>query len=1249
MATEIAVRAWRGDIEVARVIPEGLEDVSLEQEHQWFHLQAKARRAHRGDFSQAELVKAWKHLAERVRHDPTCHVGLVLERHLAGVETGFDQTLANVAEAALKKAVAAAVRDLVDPEDFLGRAHVIVMPATPATGVQAISEVVGAPAAACLPRYEILRGEMARLADENGEPARGAANPAGMTVSDVVRLFDDVAESIDPSLLAEAVHSGAVELVDFRTSLDDPAFYTGVDVVPGHVVAGLPIERAELVAEVENALASRLVVLAVGPSGAGKSALLWLTAYAGRHRRLWYRVRRLSGADVVPIVRLVKSFRPAGSPIGLVVDDLGREDRSGFDALVDELRNYPEAVILGGCREEDLYLIRTSTAAAQVRPVLDEVLAERLWSELRERGESKWTDWREPFEKSEGLLLEFGHLLTEGTRLAETVTGQVARRVREERDLEIQVLSLIATADAYGADLRLPTMREDLNAGDAAVKRALARLVDEHLISQHDGVLSGLHELRSRHISSAIHTVPPPIFAETVRRLVTLLDARDLQRFMSRVLLEHAVADDAVIGAVAARIQRDPDAGVLAASLNALRLVGFRRTGMQWRTIFAEEGVAPTNATVVTFLAFHEGDATSFPEPIRRVVGRVRALENVDHRGVLLDQVAVELPEVLARTDIADLTSLLKAAAGVAFDVDASAVAAVIGLAPLSDVESLLEATLLVDRGLAIKIVDALGGAGVLVQKVGHERPWVRNARVGESADGELAVFADYAAVAESVQPDAHEAVVELARSLLALVPQAEVAICRAVDARGTLAGFGGFVLADKAIPRGNMQSAEVAWNRARGRAAIAALSAVSDTEYLVDARGIVIDTEAFVRRLSDVWVRGQRATSQLHNAAIALQTRVDELQPRPVVIDRIEDADQGESSDPVSYLGTMVASNLYPALMKGEHVTPRVAKLIEQVDRVSEADYWRLLGDPPLESLRSLRGVLVALYAVAAETGSRTAPKALQEAGKRGLAPAARVARRRANARMRATAAEVEKNLAETGFGGTVYLRPGASEGFQWPADEVLVVVEVPNMVVWMQSLEDLAARCRQVLADRASFWMAPLQGDRVVRSRLVKLTGHILPAGEDLSGWQVSALDECLGDLVRRVLEGLTEASSIMSIVRDQELHVEELDALEGALSRASNARSELEELAADTADQLLIEVVATVRDEAETVLAEAEAATTGAPVAQSLASAMLDGLDGQDSDRFRTRIALAAACVEWDVNPDGAWDRFSTAFWE
>jgi hypothetical protein len=81
----------------------------------------------------------------------------------------------------------------------------------------------------------------------------------------------------------------------------------------------------------------------------------------------------------------------------------------------------------------------------------------------------------------------------------------------------------------------------------------------------------------SRHIAQAIHDVPPPTPAETVGRVVDLLEADALQRFLTRLLLDNAVADEVVIAAAAARVEREPDARALAASLQALRLVGFRR------------------------------------------------------------------------------------------------------------------------------------------------------------------------------------------------------------------------------------------------------------------------------------------------------------------------------------------------------------------------------------------------------------------------------------------------------------------------------------------------------------------------------------------------------------------------------------------------------------------------------------------------------------------------------------------------
>jgi hypothetical protein len=126
VAAELAIRAWGGELPLKRLVPEGLEDVSLEFDTHWLHLQAKSRREHRGQFTLAALTPAWRHLAQRLAADTTARAGLVLERPLADTETGLQRTLADGNSRQLKEAVAVAVADLIDADDFLARTHLVL-------------------------------------------------------------------------------------------------------------------------------------------------------------------------------------------------------------------------------------------------------------------------------------------------------------------------------------------------------------------------------------------------------------------------------------------------------------------------------------------------------------------------------------------------------------------------------------------------------------------------------------------------------------------------------------------------------------------------------------------------------------------------------------------------------------------------------------------------------------------------------------------------------------------------------------------------------------------------------------------------------------------------------------------------------------------------------------------------------------------------------------------------------------------
>lgn len=1245
----MAARAWLGELPALQIVPEGVEDISVYLDSGWLHLQVKSRRAHRGVFALADLSSAWRRLAERLAADPRARAGVVLERELPGAVSGLAHTLADGSSDRLRDQVAEAVVAVIDPEEFLRRAHVLTMLAPEQTTVRLIADRLGLPPASCAAHQAILRGELASLADENG--IRVADKPASMTPADVGRLLDAVSEAVDPSALEEAVRDGIAEAVDFVNPIDDARFYSGVDVGPGHVVAGLPLGRPEVEELVAAVMSSRLA-LAVGPSGSGKSALIWLAAFETRHQVRWYRVRRLRESDARPLVRLVRGLTGTGATVGFVVDDLGREDRAGFDRLVEELREQPTAVVLGACREEDLFVVPAATTADQVRPRLDEALAERIWHELRVSGGTSVSGWRESFERSEGLLLEYGHLLTSGERLKQTVSGQVLRRVRERRGLELEVLGLVATADAFGAQLDGARVRAAVGATAVDMREALERLSDEHLVTERDGLLGGLHELRSQQVTDEVHRRPPPTLFETIARVIDLVAGPGLQPVVLRVLRARAAPDDIVLEAVAARLEREPDASALASALHALRLVGFSRLAERWSEVFDEEFVGPTHAPLIAQLLVTNSDLSIYPEPIQRAVARIREIPLGDLREPLLVRCAPVVPAALAAApDVRSAASVLAALGEVERPVaiDPSVLADVLSPdAPLSDVRLLLEAAYLTSAELAAAVANKLGGAPALLEYLEEELPWVRRVELNSDEQGQLTASAEYAYVAQSVQTDPHGDVVELAAYLLALAPAAQIARCRAIDATGEVAG-GHRPIADKTIDRRNLPApARVAWNRARVRASIAASAFDSKTEHLLAERDLIERTASLMREAGDAWARRRRPSRRLDDAAAELATAARQLRPAPIRSETSDPLDHGEFSaeDAVGFIGVMVPNNLLPRLYAGENVAPLATKLVDLTDRVAAPAYWRLIQDPPLKALAQLRQSLDDLHATLRERdrGTRATTIAFERAGRRGLAAMARLARQHANRRVDRDRRELEAALAEKELSAHVLHRAGSPDPTAWPFDEVLVLVDVASISDWSEQLETIIDICRPAVRHRLDFLLAPVRDQRIVGSCGLQVLPNSFIQSRAVAAWDrlpMPLLDEQLGEQIDRVFTRLMEASGIVASLRGGFFHEKEAAVVEAAQDRIGTALDWIGERAAD-GDPLLVEVQDMIAAFHDLFVQEIGAVVEGEEVGHSLAAALLEGVNGEVNDLYSEYVGIEMAAVEWDVEPNGALER-------
>src|SRR6266511_74537 len=671
VSTLLLVEGWAGEsaVGVRAVVPEGLEDATLLLGGGGrAHAQVKSRRASIGDYSRAELVRLIREVAgdhvRRSRAGMQDATALVLERRVIGLAvTGWNLPVAASPD------FEAVVRDTLtrdagwlpdgdsdgsEVDDVLRQLRVVVVSDPVTSAVAVIARVKGIAESVAELVVAAVRDEVGQASDDNF--SRSAADASTLSVSDVDRVLDEVLAQVDLNALDEAATTGTCVAMDWTHPMEEPTFYEGVDVLPGHVAAGLLVPRTGAVDQVWDRLADRRAVMIVGPSGAGKSALALEAAYESRHEVRWQEVRRMdvrgaSGRDAVAMtVARVAGMRPGKHvPVGVFIDDAGRHDPVTLNAMLGELARSPNVVVIVTTREEDVFPVPHLAALATVRPTLDERLAEELWRRLRDDEATEWAGWREPFERAAGLLLEYVSLLTTGRRLDEVVTEQVQARARDPlRHKELDVARLVATAHQFGASLRATAVAAEMGLSPSELDTALRRLIREHLLVETgEGTLSGLHEARSAALARAANQVGQN---EILIRLVRLVPADALSRFLQRALA--AGADEPRLRAAAAdRTAEERTAAVLTAVGAAWRADGYRRLAEQVTDVLAGSGVPANLANTATTLARVALSAElerQFMPSIRDALPKLRALPSAPDVRPLLDKIGLDVASAIA-------------------------------------------------------------------------------------------------------------------------------------------------------------------------------------------------------------------------------------------------------------------------------------------------------------------------------------------------------------------------------------------------------------------------------------------------------------------------------------------------------------------------------------------------------------------------------------------------------------------------
>ncbi|MFY8210797.1 MAG: hypothetical protein ACOVOE_16010 [Caulobacter sp.] len=1194
-------------------MPEGVDDVTLHGPAFERRVQIKSRHDPKGLFSIAEIAgyiaKAAGDLPADWAASPALSLALVLERDVDGLEpTGWARALGDGGtQTDLTAAVSAALPAEFDVEALLRRAYLVVAHNPMQAAATALepqgSEMAGLAIAA--QRLRVLAGD---IADANFLAKPPDVGRLGRT--DVQRELDAVSSLIDPAGYL-ALTAGLADIADFASPMPGDSFYEGVNVAPGHVGAGLVFERPEATAALLEALGRRNAVLVAGPSGAGKSAVAWLTAYQSRHAIRWYRLRRVLPGDIARIAALAKRLDASPDrPIGLVVDDVGGEDTTGWDALVKEVEASAGLLVIGTAREEDLFVLKTATTTPIVRPQLDAPLAERIWRALYDAGHQAFSHWREPFEQSQGLLLEYTHLLTAGKRLAETLTSQVHRRLIEDRGDELTLLRAVAFASAHGGAIAPDRFQVHAGIDTFRFAKALQRLVDEHAVRiRGDGAIAGLHDIRSLHLDAAIRDLLGEPRNTALTAAATTLTADTFAAFIPRVLRTWPETADALFDALAQRVT-GADLASWIGVFHGLGLATADEIARRWLEISRTVEIEDRHSETMFGLAL--AGATFGDEPIfARFNQAQRAFAEVDVsdlRRAVLDRLPEdESPPVVDLATAHELAAALLPVHGarspptLSFTPDGD-----LSAAPLEEIVDLLETLRERDVGLADSLAAAAGGVAALLARVHLDTPWSTPPRL-EIFEGQPAVHSNLFFIHPETQPDLREAALAYGRRLAAVAPETERFVCDVIGADGEPFAIGDHRLVSLRLTRRALTAqARIAWNRAQLRAVTRLVATGTDTGRATAVAGAIREIEVAVREAGDFYCRNLRPDGRWQ----AL------LSIRKLLVSFVDPPGVAETTSGPRGQGALAGGDRLYSFLTGLHrlmteltdgvsdqpalMAVRTLNLARDAASLRAPEVWRNTAEPPIAALESLEADLLDVRAVLADAAAASSERATAAlrfttvSRKHSvLARAASAARERADQAVASRRVEIASAFAARGVEVEVIAKPLAKdEGWLWPAVEYAAFHRVDSVLDFVP-LEPILAEVGGLLDRRHNLTFAP-----VVRGWLApfgfRFVQTVWPEFDMLGAWGEHSPYPALAadparEEVERAFDALFVVASISAIGRD--LNPVEDALLEQQIARVSEAVTAFRQRVASSGDPLLLEVLGLLARLCERVGAEAE----------------------------------------------------------
>jgi len=963
---------------------------------------------------------------------------------------------------------------------------------------------------------------------------------------------------VDHSFLAKL--KTLCEEVDFLTPLEDSHFYLGMDVQPGHLAAGLVIERPAARERVIKLLESRRNIIIAGPSGSGKSALMWEVAKSAKHIEHWFRIYRLSSEQALELIQLAKQIQNTKpTTIGFVLDDIGRSLSEGWDTLSQAAASVPNLFVLSSAREEDLFLLQQRQQAYEVREMGDAELAERLWRELRKRAQSQAVGWREPWQESKGLLLEYVHILTHGSRLTDVLRSQVADRARDiNREIELAILRITSAAGIAGAVIDVQRLPIVLNCSEAQVSLALRRLIDEHLLKNYSpSCVTTLHQLRATGLFHLCHEFPPPTPEQTIARAIQCLPAEDMEAFVLRISEINADWQHCLVIEIAKRLQQEPNITLATTALRGLGQAHISAHVAEWLARPEIQALPRTQLTSVALFGL-SGNYPDIPKLKLQAVAAqsffavIKSAANNDPRQQLITSLSPETKAQLfeQQASLSKLNELLGAIIGT--DVSGVLLETLFRIRPnltagtLDETATLLATARLVDTKLAVAWVDATGQQALL-DRIHNEVAWVSRPTIRKEKEG-LAVCADIRYIVGSKQPDVHGEVVRLCELMLDFVPNAQLAIANAVaaDEKIIYISSDNVPLATKRIPRENLPaSSQVYWNRQWRSRVADYVAAPNYTDYLHRSIELLKEVASILDDVLDEWFRIGKVSDNNCQRLNTANNLAETLTPPRISPHSVAGRGSAEKNESVTDLQSVLfdcSVNLIKRFNQlPEGVNPYIAwvgNILKSIDSAIESEPWELVAKKSPPELSRLREIVEAIYFLAGEAGIRNEnpintwhkPKSQRKTAFRLASCEVRNLTERRIKNVKTEICQAIKSFLPT---SNAFVRYKEGEIAPWPPCEILITTPISDLADWISVVAENQDQLRPIVGiGRTVFWI-PLIDGIAIDNLTIGGVDTLFPRRGQLADWllqeKIPVVDTKRVDNFEAMINALSEISGM------------------------------------------------------------------------------------------------------------------------